>query len=96
MLQDASWSIDTGKHLSQVEFDNHILRTLLHFKRLGIRHIHKEIKLQKAVNGMDMILCKTDLIIVRRHTYKCNTFSDVDFEAFSQSACVRLWYSQFQ
>ena len=36
--------------------------TIVHFKRLGSRHIHKEIKL---------------------HTNKCNTFSDIDFEAFS-------------
>ena len=33
------------------------------------------------MNGMDGILCKTDLILIRRHTYKRNTFSDVDFEA---------------
>ena len=35
------------------------------------------------MNGMDRILCETDLIVIRRHTYKCNTFSDVDFKAFS-------------
>ena len=29
-------------------------------KRLGSRHIHKEIKLQKAMNRMDRILCKPD------------------------------------
>ena len=71
-------------------------RTIAHFKRLGSRHIHKEIKLQKALNGMDRILCKTGLILIRRHTYKCNTLSDVDFEAFSKSAYVPLWYPQFQ
>ena len=58
--------------------------------------IHKETKLPKGMNGKDTILCKTDLILIRRHTYKCNTFSDVDFEAFSKSAFVPLWYSQFQ
>ena len=70
--------------------------SIVHFKRLGSRHIHKEIKLQKAMNGMDRILCKTDLILIRRHTFKCNTFIDADFEAFSKSAYVPLWYSQFQ
>ena len=35
--------------------------SIVHFKRLGSRCIHKEIKLQKAMNGMDRILCKTEL-----------------------------------
>ena len=48
------------------------------------------------MKGMDGILCKTNHILIRRHKYKCNTFSDVDFEAFSKSAYVPLWYSQFQ
>ena len=68
----------------------------MHFKRLGSRHIHKEINLQKSVNGMNRILCKTDLILFRRHAYKCNTFSVVDFEAYPKSAYAPLWYSQFQ
>ena len=38
------------------------------FKRLGSRHIHKEIKLQKTLNGMDKILCKTDFILIRKLT----------------------------
>ena len=42
---------------------------------------------------MDRILCKTDLILIQRHTYKYTTFSDIDFEAFSKSAYVPLWYS---
>ena len=69
---------------------------IVHFIRLGSRHIHKEIKLQNALNGIDRILCKKDLILFRRHTYKCNTFSDVDFEAFSKSAYVPLWHLKFQ
>ena len=67
------------------------IRIIVHFKRLGSRHIHKEIKLQKSMSGMDRILCKTDLILIRRHTYKCNTFNDVDFQAFYKSAYVPLW-----
>ena len=70
--------------------------TTVHFKGLGSRHILKGIKLQKAMTGIEMTLCKTDLILIRRHTYKCNTFSDVDFEVFLKSAYVPLWYSQFQ
>ena len=31
-------------------------------KSLGSQHIHKEIKLQKGMKGIDKILCKTDLI----------------------------------
>ena len=58
--------------------------------------MHKEIKLQQAMNGVDRILCKTDLIFIRSHIYKYNTFNDVDFEAFSKSAYVPLWHSQFQ
>ena len=59
--------------------------SIVHFKCLGSRYIHKEIKLQKTMNKMDRIVCKMDLILILRHTYKCNTFSDVDFEAFSKS-----------
>ena len=70
--------------------------TIVHFKHLGSRHIHKEIKLQMAMNRMDMILCKTDLILIRRHTYKCNIFSYVYFEEFSKSAYILFWRSQFQ
>ena len=31
---------------------------------------------------MDQILCKTDIILIPKHTYKCNTLSDVYFEHF--------------
>ena len=41
-------------------------KTIVHLKRLGSRHIHKVIKLQGAMNGMDRILCKEDLILIRR------------------------------
>ena len=51
------------------------------FKRLGSRHIHKEIKLRKGMNEIDKIICKKDL---KRLT--CNTFNDVDFEAYFKSA----------
>ena len=49
----------------------------MHFKRLGSRHIHKELKLHKAMNGMDRILCKTDQILIWRHTCKC-TMSELN------------------
>ena len=38
------------------------------FQTLGRRQIHKEIKLQKDMNVMDIILCKTDHILIRRFT----------------------------
>ena len=68
---------------------------IVFFKHLGSRHIHKKI-IQKAMNGMNMILCKTHLILIPRLTYKCNTFNHVDFESLSKSAYVPLCYSQFQ
>ena len=34
------------------------------------------------MKGMHRILCKKDLILIRRHTYKCNTFSDVALKHF--------------
>ena len=49
------------------------------FKRLGSRPIHREINLQEVVNGIDYILCKTDLNLIRRLTYMCNIFAH--FEA---------------
>ena len=75
-----------------------MLIIIVHFKHLSSRHIHKEIKLQKTLNGMDRIWYKTDLILIRRHTYKCNNFSDVDFGPFSKSAYEPSQFcsSQFQ
>ena len=61
---------------------------IVHFKRSGSRYIHKNIKLQKSMEGMNRILCKTNLTLIWRHIYKCNTFSNVNFEAFSKSAYV--------
>ena len=54
-----------------------------------------EIKLQEGMNGIDNILNKTDIDLVRRQTYKCNTFNDVHFEACCKSAYVPLLYSHF-
>ena len=44
------------------------LKTISQFKNLGSPHIQKEIKLQKAMNGMDRVLRKADLILIRRHS----------------------------
>ena len=52
------------------------------FKRLGSRHIYKEINSQKVTTGVDKILCKTDLKHIQILAYKYNTFNDVHFEAF--------------
>ena len=49
---------------------------IMFFKRSGSRHIHKEIKLQEGMKGIDNILCKTDQNLIRRLTYKCNTLND--------------------
>ena len=42
-------------------------------KRIGSIHIQKEIKLQDGMNGIDNILCKTNLHLIRRLTYRWNT-----------------------
>ena len=85
--QSQNWNepkqvIPKSKDLSRSQQNKVKLNTIVHFKRLGSRHIQNEIKLQKAMNGMDRILCITDLILIQRHTYKSNALSDVDFEAF--------------
>ena len=56
-------------------------RNIVFFKRLGSRHIHKE-----CMNGIDYIICKTDLSPIRRLAY--NTFNDVHFEARFKSLCA--------
>ena len=55
------------------------LYTIVFFKRIWSQHIHKEIKLQRGMIRMDMILCKTDLKLIQRLTYnyKRNIFNDV-------------------
>ena len=47
---------------------------IVFFKRMGSRHIQKLIRLQEGMNGIDKILCKTDLNPMQRLAYKCNTF----------------------
>ena len=52
--------------------------TIVFFKRLGSRHIDKEIELQEGMKGIDNILCKTNLNLIRGLTY--NTYNEVLFE----------------
>ena len=59
------------------------------------RHIHKDIKLQKGMKGIDQILCKTDLNLILRLTYRATQSTMYLFKAFLKSACAPLWYSQF-
>ena len=66
------------------------------FKCLGSLPIHKEIKLQEGMDGIENIFCKTDLNHIQRLTYKCNIFNGVHFEACFKFAYVPLWYSQFR
>ena len=58
------------------------------FKRLGSRHIHKEIEFQEDINGIDHIICKRDLNPIRRLIYKGYTFNDEHFGARFKSAYV--------
>ena len=43
---------------------------IVFFKRLGSRHIHKEIKLPKGTKGVDKILCKTDSQHIQTLAYR--------------------------
>ena len=74
---------------------NNYKSNVVQFKCLGSQRIHKKVKLQKAMNRLDSILCKTDLILIQRQTYKCNTLSNLDVEAFSKSAYVPFWYHNY-
>ena len=71
-----------------------IVNNVVFFKRLGSRHIHKEIRLQEGMNGIHCILCKTDLNPLWTLANKGNTFNDVHFEARLKSAYVPLRYFQ--
>ena len=90
--------LTVNQYTSGHQYKLYRLQTIVLFKRLGSRsrHVHKEIKLHKVVNGMGKGLGKMGPILIRRLTYNCNTFNHVDFEAFSKSAYAHLWYSQFQ
>ena len=46
--------------------------------------------------GIDKVLCKTDLNIIRRLTYKYNTLNDVYLATFLKSAYETLLCAQFQ
>ena len=85
MKADAPWIIYEKLPLSPPRERQNLQlstnKTMVHFKSLCSRHIHKEIKVQD-MKRKDRMLCKMDHIFIRRHTYKCNTFRDGDFEAF--------------
>ena len=62
---------------------------MVFFKRLSSHHVYKEIKLQEIMDGIDYILCKTDINLNRRLAYKCNTIKDEHFETrFKSAACT--------
>ena len=67
-----------------------MLSVIEFFKRLGSQN--KEIKLQESMNRINNILCKTDLNLIHRLTYKCINFNDVHLEAHFKFAFVPLWY----
>ena len=59
---------------------------IVFFKRLGSRHIHKEMKIQNGTKGVVNILCKTDLYsYIQRLACKYKTFNFVQFETFLSS-----------
>ena len=55
--------------------------TKVHFKRLGSRHIHKEIEIPYCVFGFNEIICKTGLKHIQTLTHKCNIMKEKHFEA---------------
>ena len=50
--------------------------TVVHFKRLGSRHIHKEIEIPLYVFGIDEIISKTGLKPIQTLTHKCNIINE--------------------
>ena len=54
---------------------------IVHFKRLGSRHIHKEIELPYCVFGFNEIICKTCLKPIQTLTHKCNIIKEEHFVA---------------
>ena len=55
--------------------------TVVHFKRLGSRHIYKEIEIPYCVFGFNGITCKTGLKHIQTLTHKCNIVKEKHFEA---------------
>ena len=58
-----------------------LIRTIVHFKRLSSRHIHKEINIPYCVFGINEIICKTCLKHIQTLTHKCNITKEEHFEA---------------
>ena len=54
--------------------------TIVHFKRSGSRHIHKEIEIPCCVFGFTVIICKTGLKHIQTLTHKCNIIKEEHFE----------------
>ena len=54
---------------------------IVHFKRLGSRHIHKEIEISQCVFGFIDVICKTDLKHIQTLTHNCNIINEEHFEA---------------
>ena len=69
--------------------------TVVHFKRLGSRHIHKEIDISQCVFGFSEIICETglkpnsDTYIQLQHGQRRTLWSNM------KSDYVSLWYTQF-
>ena len=55
--------------------------TIVHFKRLGSRHIHQEIEIPYCVFRFNEIICKTGLKHIQTLTHKCNIIKEEHFEA---------------
>ena len=55
--------------------------TIVHFKRLGSRHIHKEIEIPCCVFGFNVIICRTGLKHIQALTHKCNIIKEEHFKA---------------
>ena len=58
-----------------------VMIAIVHFKRLGSRHIHKEIGIPYCVFEFNEIISKTGLTHIQTLTHKCNIIKEGHFEA---------------
>ena len=72
------------------------LHTIVHFKRLGSRHIHKEIEIYQCAFGFNEILCETGLKPNSDTYTQLQNHQRRTLWSNMKSDYVSLWYTQFR
>ena len=68
--------------------------TIVHFKRLGSRHIHKEIEIPYCVFRFNEIICKTGLKHISRHLQTSATSSRKNtLKQYEVTLCIFVVYT---